>query len=75
MLTIAHRVENGGRGEDRVLVEQFGSRTLAVVADGAGGTGGGAAAVEMACSIAGQRLRSGGNGTAEDWAKCLYDVD
>jgi PPM family protein phosphatase len=45
MLTVAHRVENGGRGEDRLLVEHCGSRTLAVVADGAGGTGGGAAVV------------------------------
>jgi serine/threonine protein phosphatase PrpC len=69
MLTVAHRVENGGRGEDRLLVEHSGSRTLAVVADGAGGTGGGAAAAAMACSIAAQRLRTGGTGTAEDWVR------
>jgi len=75
MLTVAHRVENGGRGEDRVLVEHSGSRTLVVVADGAGGTGGGAAAAAMACSIAAQRLRTGGTGTAEDWARCLYEAD
>ena len=75
MLTVAHRVENGGQGEDRLLVEQYGSRTLAVVADGAGGTGGGAAAAAMACSIAAQRLRTQGAGTAEDWARCLYEVD
>jgi hypothetical protein len=58
MLTVAHRAENGGSGEDRVLVENHGSRTLAVVADGAGGTGGGAAAMAMACSIAAERLTS-----------------
>jgi PPM family protein phosphatase len=75
MLTIAHRVEHGGRGEDRVHVEHCGSRTLAVVADGAGGTGGGAAAAAMACSIAAQRLRTGGAGTPEDWARCLYEMD
>jgi PPM family protein phosphatase len=75
MLTLAHRVENGGRGEDRVLVEHFGSRTLVVVADGAGGTGGGAAAAAMACSMAAQRFRAQGAGTAEDWARCLYEVD
>ena len=75
MLTVAHRVENGGRGEDHVLVEHSGSRTLAVVADGAGGTGGGAAAAAMACSIAAQRLQTGGAGTAEDWVKCLYEAD
>jgi serine/threonine protein phosphatase PrpC len=75
MLTVAHRVENGGRGEERLLVEQYGTRTLAVVADGAGGTGGGAAAAAMACSIAAQRLRTGGAGTPEDWARCLYEAD
>ncbi len=75
MLTVAQRIENGGRGEDRVLVEHFGSRTLAVVADGAGGTGSGAAAAAMACSMAAQRLRTGGAGTPEDWARCLYEVD
>ncbi|MGO9946962.1 MAG: protein phosphatase 2C domain-containing protein [Steroidobacteraceae bacterium] len=75
MLTIAHKTENGGRGEDRVLVGQFGARTLAIVADGAGGTGGGAAAAAMACSIAAQRLRTQGPGTPEDWARCLYEVD
>ncbi|MGC2030115.1 MAG: protein phosphatase 2C domain-containing protein [Steroidobacteraceae bacterium] len=75
MLTVVHKVESGGRGEDRVLVERFGARTLAVVADGAGGTGGGAAAAGMACSIAAQRLRTQGPGTPEDWARCLYEVD
>jgi serine/threonine protein phosphatase PrpC len=75
MLTIAHRLESGGKGEDRVLVQHYGSRTLAVVADGAGGTGGGAAAAAMACSIAAQKLRTGGAGTPEDWARCLYEAD
>jgi serine/threonine protein phosphatase PrpC len=75
MLTITHKVENASRGEDRVLVEYFRSRTLAVVADGAGGTGSGAAAAAMACSITAQRLRTQDAGTAEDWARCLYEVD
>lgn len=75
MMTVAHRVENGGKGEDRLLVEHCGSRTLAVVADGAGGIGGGAAAAAMTCSIVAQRLRTGGAGTPEDWAKCLYEAD
>jgi PPM family protein phosphatase len=75
MLTIAHRVENGGKSEDRILVEHSASRILAVVADGAGGAGGGAAAAAMACSIAAQRLRTQGSGSAEDWARCLYEAD
>jgi hypothetical protein len=32
MLALASRVENGGRGEDRVLVEHFGAPTTALVA-------------------------------------------
>jgi serine/threonine protein phosphatase PrpC len=75
MLNVAYKLESGGRGEDRLLVEHFESRTLAVVADGAGGTGGGAAAAAMACSMAAQRLRTLGPGTAEGWARCLYEVD
>jgi len=75
MLTVAHRIENGGKGEDRLLVERYGTRTLAIVADGAGGMGGGAAAAAMACSIAAQKLRTGGAATPEDWARCLYEAD
>jgi hypothetical protein len=29
----------------------------------------------MACSIAAQKLRTGGAGTPEDWARCLYEAD
>jgi serine/threonine protein phosphatase PrpC len=75
MLTVAHRVENGGKGEDRLLIERYGARTLAMVADGAGGMGGGAAAAAMACSIAAERVGTGGAGTADDWARCLYEAD
>lgn len=75
MLTISHRVENGGKGEDRLLVEHYGARTLVIVADGAGGMSGGAVAAEMTCSIAAQKLRTGGSGTPEDWARCLYEAD
>jgi serine/threonine protein phosphatase PrpC len=75
MLTVAHRVENGGKGEDRLLVERYGARTLAIVADGAGGIGGGAAAAEMACSLMAQSMRTTIVGTPELLAKCLFDVD
>lgn len=75
MLKVAQKVQNGGRDEDRVLVEHFGSRTLLVVADGAGGTGSGAVAAALTCSIAAARLRTQGQGTPEDWARCLYEAD
>jgi PPM family protein phosphatase len=75
MLTVAHRVENGGKGEDRLLVERNGARTLAIVADGAGGMGGGAVAAEMVCSLIAQFMRTTIAGTAELLAGCLFDVD
>jgi serine/threonine protein phosphatase PrpC len=75
MLTVAHRVENGGKGEDSLLVERYGARTLAIVADGAGGMGGGAVAAEMACSLIAQSMRTTIAGTRELWARCLFDVD
>lgn len=75
MLTIAHRVENGGKGEDRLLVERYEARTLAIVADGAGGMSGGAVAAETACSLLAKFMRTTIAGTPELWARRLFDVD
>jgi serine/threonine protein phosphatase PrpC len=50
-MRVVTRVESSGRGEDRVVVEHAEGRTLIVVADGAGGTGRGAAAADAACSM------------------------
>lgn len=74
-LAVAHKVVHGGRGEDRVHVERCGTRTLAIVADGAGGSGSGAAAAELTCSLAAKRFRTGDTATADDWARCLYAID
>jgi len=49
MLTIAHRVESGDRGEDRIAIDHHGNDWIIVVADGAGGTGSGAQAAQAAC--------------------------
>ncbi len=75
MLRIAHRVENGGNGEDRLRIERYGARTLVMVADGAGGMGGGAVAAEMACSLLAKSMQMTIGGTPEFWARCLADVD
>jgi serine/threonine protein phosphatase PrpC len=48
----ATKIESGGRGEDRLVVERNGDQLLIVVADGAGGTGGGAAAAQAVCDAA-----------------------
>jgi hypothetical protein len=48
MLTHAIRVERGSRGEDRAAVVHVPAGLVVVVADGAGGTGSGAAAAEAA---------------------------
>lgn len=41
---------SGGRDEDRIEVFQAGCQTILVVADGAGGVGGGAQAAETVCA-------------------------
>jgi serine/threonine protein phosphatase PrpC len=75
VLIAAQRLENGGRGEDRLLLEQSEQRTLAIVADGAGGMGGGAVAAEMACSLSAQIMRTMSPRTQDGWEQCLVDVD
>jgi len=75
MLTVAHKVVNGGKGEDRLLVERRGPRTLAVVADGAGGIGGGKIAAELTCSMARDFFQTDTVRTPDYWVRCLLDID
>lgn len=49
MLKIAHKVENGDRGQDRIAIDRHENHWIIVVADGAGGTGGGSEAAEAVC--------------------------
>jgi len=71
MLTIAHKVESAGRGEDRLLVERRGERTVAIICDGAGNGGRGALAAELAVA---ELARIGQAGFA-DWVRALLAVD
>jgi serine/threonine protein phosphatase PrpC len=58
--------------QDRVEVVPLTYRTVVVVADGAGGVAGGAAAAEFVCeAVAGKCRRE----VAVDWGACLADVD
>jgi serine/threonine protein phosphatase PrpC len=72
-LTIATRIAESspGRGEDRIAVlESIGHRTI-LVADGAGGVSGGAAAAEYLCrSLTGDTLHE-----ARDWSDWLAQCD
>ncbi len=68
------RLESGGRGEDRLLVARAGARTLIVVADGAGGTGRGAAAAEITCSMVLDAFHRGST-SARLWVRTLSAVD
>ena len=56
------------------MVEQAGGRTLIVVADGAGGTGRGAAAAEMACSMVAAAFRRGAM-SSDGWVAELLAID
>lgn len=73
-MKVVKRVESGGRGEDRVIVERSDGRTLIVVADGAGGTGNGAAAAEMACSMVAVAFHRGGL-SPDSWVAELSAID
>ena len=74
MLAIAHQVENGDRGEDRVLVSITAHGAVLAIADGAGGVGGGAEAVEAVCrTIFAAVTRAAG--AAERWCSVLIEVD
>src|SRR5262245_23651542 len=73
MLAIASKVESGGRGEDRLVVERMGGRVLVVVADGAGGSGGGGRAAQAVCDGAAVEFR-GGRAT-DAWAARLRRID
>jgi PPM family protein phosphatase len=72
MVVVASRLESGGRGEDRLLVERAGDRLLIVVADGAGGTGGGGVAAQDVCDAAGTMFRAD---EGDDWAVRLREID
>ena len=61
-----------GRGEDRVEVIPLKDRTVVVVADGAGGIAGGAAAAEAVCKAVVEQCHSD---ILVDWTRCLANVD
>ena len=73
MTDVVTRVEEAriGRGEDRIAVLRLRDRTVVVLADGAGGTGGGAAAADRVCTAA-VEARQGG---ICDWAPWLSLLD
>jgi serine/threonine protein phosphatase PrpC len=74
MLTHAIRVERGSRGEDRAAVVHVPAGLVVVVADGAGGTGSGAAAADALCARVVAAAQSGARG-ADAWAACLREAD
>jgi hypothetical protein len=70
MLRTAWRVENSFRGEDRLALRIDGDRLVVIVADGAGGTGAGAAAAQIACDAI-MAMSSG----PDSWERALFEVD
>jgi serine/threonine protein phosphatase PrpC len=72
MVVASSKLESGGRGEDRLVVERAGDRLLIVVADGAGGTGGAAVAAQDVCDAAVATFRAG---EADAWTHRLQRID
>ena len=75
MIAIETRIVSGGQDEDRVLVERLGSRLVVVVADGAGGVGGGALAAQAVCDSVLGRIRDVTTPGRLDWVEVLKAAD
>ena len=73
-MNVVTKVESSGRGEDRIMVEKVDGRTLIVVADGAGGTGNGSVAADMACSLVAAAFRRRAMST-DSWIAELSAID
>ena len=71
MISATHRVESGGRNEDRLILERRAGRTLAIICDGAGNGGRGAMAAELALAELVRRWQAG----FVDWVRALLAVD
>ena len=71
MISVTHRIESGGANEDRLLVERGGKRTVAIICDGAGNSGRGGMAADLAIA---ELARIGQAGFA-DWMRALLAVD
>lgn len=71
MISATYRVESGGTNEDRVLLEQHGTRTIAIVCDGAGNGGKGGLAADLAIAELGRICREG----FIDWVRAMLAVD
>jgi serine/threonine protein phosphatase PrpC len=72
MISATYRVESGGWDEDRLLVVRRGERsTIAMVCDGAGNSGKGALAADIAIR---ELARQGQEGFV-DWVRALHAVD
>jgi PPM family protein phosphatase len=74
MVVVASRLASGARGEDRIAVERGAAGLLVVVADGAGGTAGGAEAAQAVCDAVVEAFRARSSGGAA-WDGFLRLVD
>ena len=61
-------------GQDRLAIQQFDDRIVLVVADGAGGTRGGAEAAQFACDRV-MQFATVSAGSSRDWTERLHAID
>src|SRR5262245_1548157 len=74
MVRIATVTEAGERDEDRLAVRRTPLGGVIVVADGAGGVGGGAAAAQSVCDLLIARPDEASR-SPDDWVTALRDAD
>jgi serine/threonine protein phosphatase PrpC len=71
---VATCIEKGDRDEDRLAIRRTPTGVVVVVADGAGGVGGGAVAAQCVCDfVCGRPLEAGRS--PEDWVSTLQAAD
>jgi PPM family protein phosphatase len=74
MVLLASHLENGHRGEDRLLTISTPAGMVVVVADGAGGVGGSAKAAQTVCDIV-SRAAPQACGDSKLWTSALNEAD
>ncbi len=76
MLTVAYRTAKGDNDEDRIAIDHHENHWIIVVADGAGGTGGGEIAAQAICNSVLAEFRAHTRASEDTrWGAFLLELD
>jgi serine/threonine protein phosphatase PrpC len=74
LIHFATATESGGRDEDRIALRETPNGIVLILADGAGGVGGGAAAAQTVCDLL-ERISLEARRSPLDWVAALQKAD